>query len=56
MIASSLSIVESTFLIDELYLGPHGGHRMFDSVTRIEPGQDARDPGIRRAFSSPVPD
>ncbi len=45
---SSLSIVKSTVLVDASHLGPGGGHRLFDSLAVIGPGQTRTIRGIEK--------
>jgi hypothetical protein len=47
---SSLSILKSTVLIDASHLGPRGGHRLFDTVAPIGPGQSRLIRGVEKAW------
>jgi len=47
---SSASIVKSTVLIDATHLGPQGGHRLFDIVARIAPGETRIVRGFERVW------
>jgi len=47
---SPSSIVKSTVLIDASHLGPRGGHRLFDTVAPIEPGQTRTIQGVEKTW------